>query len=98
MAEYKKGDIAHIGNPIIMNGDSNLNSKNDAEACYSRLKLKMNEPVTITAVHNSKAGALYDVIYERNGVKYRMFNLPAFNLWSKKGWEMRLLMERRCAE
>lgn len=96
MAEHKKGDIAYIGNPIFMNGDSNLQSKSDDDACYKRLKLKMNEPVTITAVHRSKnahakgkvGAATYDVIYERDGVKYQIWNLPEFNLWSKKGWDL----------
>lgn len=101
MAEHKKGEIAYIGNPIFMNGDSNLESKSDDDACYRRLKLKMNEPVLITAVHRSKTtkgkvgAATYDVIYERDGVKYRILNLPEFNLWSKKGWE---LCERLKAE
>ena len=100
MAEHKKGDTAYIGNPIIMNGDSNLQSKSDDEACYRRLKLKMNEPVTITAVHRHKstskskhAAATYDVIYERDGVKYQIFDLPEFNLWTKKGWELKMQLE-----
>ena len=101
MAEYKKGDIAHIGNPIIMNGDSNLESKTDDDACYRRLKLKMNDPFVVTAVHSRKGKCkmtTYDGIYERDGVRYRILDLPEFNLWSKKGWELRVLMEGGDAE
>ena len=98
MSEHKAGDTAYIGNPIIMNGDSNLHSKNDADACFRRLKLMKNDPVTITAVHRSKAGALYDVIYNRDGVDYRISNLPEFNLWTKKGWDMYKLLESRNAK
>ena len=100
MAEHKKGDTAYIGNPIIMNGDSNLQSTSDEDACYRRLKLKMNEPVTIIAVHRHKKDAkgrggeaTYDVIYERDGVKYLIFDLPEFNLWSKRGWDLHTKLE-----
>lgn len=101
MAEHKKGETAYIGNSIIVNGDSNLESKNEDEACYRRLKLKVNDPFVVTAVH-SRSGkgqmTTYDGIYERDGVQYRIFGLPEFNLWSKKGWELRMLMESRCTE
>ena len=98
MAQYKNGEIAHVANPIIMNGDSNLESKSDVDACYRRLKLKKNDPFYITNVHpkgGKRSITTYDGIYERDGVKYRILDLPEYNLWTKSGWEMLLLLKGR---
>lgn len=91
MAEYQKGDVAHIRVPLFVTGDYRLMLSTNVY--HRHLMLRKNNAITITAVHHMAGAAVYDAIYEYWGTKYQVQSIPETSLWSKRLWAQYLGFE-----
>ena len=95
LAEFKKGDIAHISNGLRVMGVARPDAQSEEDAGIKRLSLRSGDALTIEAVHPSRdkyakkntGGAVYDATFEQEGVLYHIECIPQKNFCSKKGWE-----------
>lgn len=95
MAEFKKGDVAHISNGLRVMGVAWPDAQSEEDADIKRLSLRSGDALTIEAVRVSKdkyakkntGGAVYDATFELEGTRYHIESIPQKNFCSKKGWE-----------